>query len=270
MHVRALPPTEWSRLDKFCEERPFERITLRMFAAAPAAVTSIVVAEERGSITTVALRTDRGVVAVNGIEHLAEVLAVAVGGTTVCALLGTPDEVSLARTVLDLDLRKPTIDRDELVMGAIIGDQTVAYAAPARDVRLARLADLVRLVSIRVAYWTETFGIAVHEGSAAHANAEVTAQITRGGLWIVEEAGTITATLLVQAAFPDSILLGSAYVNPAVRNRGAIRMLASTALADARARGVTHAVYVTTNPATVRASQPLGFAQVGLQRGLVF
>lgn len=192
----------------------------------------------------------------------------ALAGTPVSGLIGRPGPVAALRAALGLETRACRLDKAETGMEldlaalAPLPDDGTALIAPGPDERAL-------LTAWRAAYEIETLGTPP-ETAATAAAATVAGWLKAGSHRLLVRDGTPLALTGFNADLGETVQIGGVYVPPENRNQGLARRAVAGHLAEARARGVRHAVLFASGPAAMRAYRAVGFELAGEMRLTLF
>lgn len=181
---------------------------------------------------------------------------------------GRPELVAAALDGLGLAAHPAALDRIEPLFTLDLDRLTV----PEGTTRLRRMAvdDLPGLTPWRAAYLNETMAGIPGTGAQAMAHEQLLALIAAGRARVLAQNGAPRAICAFNAALPDRVQLGGVYTPPEFRGQGHARRAVALHLAEARAKGVRHAVLFAASPAAARAYRAIGFTPDGGYRLVLF
>lgn len=201
-------------------------------------------------------------------------LAAALVGETLAAalpraasgLLGPSAQVEAAIEIPPFSLRRARLaSRQDLFAMALANFTAPALPNPAYAIGPATDADRPLLREWRYAYAREVLAWPESDGSRRKAAEEIDRTIDDANGYVLRHAGAPVAYAGINAKLPDIAQIGGVYVPPGDRDQGYGRLATAAALADAKARGASHAILFTgiENAAAKFCYEGLGFRVVG-------
>jgi RimJ/RimL family protein N-acetyltransferase len=229
-----------------------------------------VAAREDGTVVAVAAHCWNGNLVLQGrADALVEAARSAVErtGREIGGFLGPVAQVEAVRAAFGLTDRSAMLDSREDLMTLALTDLRVP--PPLADgrwlCRHPRAEDAATLAEWDFDYGTEALGAA----PSRERPAPTPFRESPSG-WVLVADGALVAQCGFTAELPDRVQIGGVYTPPPLRNRGYARAVVAGALVGARARGVTHAILFTENPAARAAYAAIGFRVVGDYALVVF
>lgn len=194
-------------------------------------------------------------------------------GATIGGLLGPWSEVVDARGALGMADRATrfvskeilyTLDLADLVVPALLRDETVRVRAPAPD-------EIDFLLEWRMAYEREASGITDTPEARAAARERLERFQREGHHFVCVHGSERVGYTSFNATLPDIVQIGGVFTPEALRSKGYARCAVAGSLLVARTRGVARSILFTgeENAAAQKAYVSLGF-RVASDYGIVF
>jgi ribosomal protein S18 acetylase RimI-like enzyme len=281
LEIRALTPGDEPALESFLKQHADSSMFLRSNARAGGLVyegkplqADYLAAFEGTRVVAVAAHAWNGMVLVQAPEHIEAVARAVVqrSGRAVTGISGPADQVTAARTALELDDRPgPKFGREELfaleladlIVPAPLADGRWRCRPPHDD-------ELDLVIGWRVDFMIEALHRAAGPGLRDEAAAIMHLVHEDERHWLLFDAGRPVAYSAFNAALPDIVQIGGVWTPPDLRSRGYGRAVVAGSLLDARAQGVTRAVLFAEREDAKRAYRGLGFSVVGEYGLLLF
>lgn len=121
--------------------------------------------------------------------------------------------------------------------------------------------DLCQLISWRIAYDKETFGLDFEE-SSFKIEKDLRERIRDQTIFVLETNGEIVSMADYNAMLPDIYQIGGVWTPPHLRSKGYAKAVIAGALLAARQKGVSKATLFTKNPYAMRCYEKIGFEQI--------
>lgn len=152
---------------------------------------------------------------------------------------------------------------DDLAVPMILQRGEVTCRHPAGD-------EIPAMIDLRIAFMREITGPGLRDSFRKEARDLVISQQQKNNLWVLDAAGTTTATTAIGAETAGMVQVGGVYTLPIHRNRGYGRAVVAGSLIEARARGAKKAILFTGREmvAAQKMYRALGFHPIG-EYGLV-
>ena len=185
---------------------------------------------------------------------------VVLAGSHVLGILGDGAQVIALQSALGLPPDAPMHDIEplyemplaELQIPDVDGLSLVPLADGPRDL----------IIAWRAAYREETLPM---PGEDFHARAveDIDAFIEADTHKLLYRAGEPVAMTGFNATLPEVVQIGGVYTPPALRSHGLARSAVALHLAEARAKGVRHAILFAASPQACKAYEAIGFRRTG-------
>jgi uncharacterized protein len=181
-------------------------------------------------------------------------------------LLGPTAQVEAAIEIPPFSLRRARLaSRQELFALSLADFSVPALPNAAYAIGPATEADRPILREWRYAYVREVLAWPESDGSRRKAAEEIDRTIDDANGYVLRHAGAPVAYAGINAKLPDIVQIGGVYVPPGDRDQGYGRLATAAVLADAKAKGASHAILFTgiENVAAKFCYEGLGFRVVG-------
>ncbi len=183
----------------------------------------------------------------------------ALKGRKISGIIGPADQVAPLERQLGLEDAPMTLDQDEPHFTLDLAQLEIPDGPG--DLRPLSQADPATMLDWMTQYQTETLATPPDQAPIRAAAGYETAMVAdnrRVLMW----GDVPLATTAFNAQLPDMVQIGGVFTPRNLRGKGHGRRVVALHLAEARARGVTHAALSAANSAAARAYEGIGFQKV--------